>query len=263
MAKAMTAKAAEAVPDKEITALVEIIDTRGLDAKTRNTLVNVAVGFLGSLNERELEAQAKVEALLADPDLNRLLDPKTMLATIKNQEDADTAGRICKELAEGGKEIGELTEKETGFFHRFHKTLTERRGKHQKALDSCIKKLKEGVRLWLLAEQQRVAQAEAAANAKIEQEFGEEAPPVSFEKPKVEGMSGRTVWLYRIPDMAAFIKAVARGKAPQAAVMVNEDWLSGDVTLNHDRAVKDEATGKLFLYEGTVEVFQDLQMARR
>src|SRR3990167_5581715 len=266
MAKRMP-KEAEVV-DKELVAFVDVVRPAGpIDQKTGKAIMEIAKGFLDSLTRRYQEAEAKVDVWALDPTLNRLIG-KNGVVVIASQEDADEAGRLCNEIAATGKEIEESWEKETGFFHRFHKALTERRGKCQRILDGHIGKLKGGVRFWLLAEADRKRKAEAAANERINQQFQsagikEPPPPVSFEKPAVAGMSGRASWGYNVPDKLALIKAVARGKAPIEALEIAESWVKKDVNLNHARAIENPETHKKYLYDGTVEIFEDLNMARR
>jgi len=246
--------------EKELTQFIEIIQPT-VSPKAKDAVVGVVQSFLASLNDRNVWAEKKTKEAVNVPELRELIDPQAGIVVIKSQVDADMAGDLCNDLAEVSEEVEESWDKETSFFHRFHKTLTERRGTHQKTLNKYIGLLKDGVRRWLLQEQQRIKDQEAKAN-EIVQKDDPTAPPVIFEKAEASGLSGRKMWEYNVPDFMALIKAVARGKAPMEWLMVDDRVAKADVRMHHDRAVLDQA-GKKYLYEGTVEVYEDISMARR
>jgi len=248
--------------DKELTQFVEIIQPT-VSPKAKDAVVGVVQSFLASLNDRNDWAEKKTREAVNVPELRALIDPQAGIVVLKNQVAADVAGDLCNDLAAVSEEIAESWEKETSFFHRFHKTLTERRGTHQKTLNRYIGLLKDGVRRWLLQEQQRIKAQEAKAN-EIVREADPTAPPVVFEKPTVSGMSGRKKWVWDVPDFMAFIKVVARNKAAAIEFLeINERVLQSYVDLHHDQALTNDKDTKKYLFEGTVEVHEDMSMARR
>jgi len=246
--------------NKELTQFVGIIQPT-VSPRAKDAVVGVVQSFLESLNDRNAWAEKKTKEAVNVPELRDLIDPQAGIVIIKSQVDADMAGDLCNDLAAVEEEVMESWDKERSFFHRFHKTLTERTSTHSKVLNRYIAMLKDGVRRWLLQEQQRIKDQEAKAN-EIVREADPTAPPVIFEKAEASGLSGRKMWEYNVPDFMALIKAVARGKAPMEWLMIDDRVAKADVRMHHDRAVLDQA-GKKYLYEGTVEVYEDISMARR
>jgi len=247
--------------DRELTQFIEIIQPT-VSPRAKDAVVGVVQSFLGSLNDRNAWAEKKTREAVNVPELHRLIDPQAGIVIIKSQVDADLAGDLCNDLAEVEQEVMDSWDKERGFFHRFHKTLTERTSTHAKVLNRHIAMLKDGVRRWKLKRDKEIQEQEAKAN-EIVREADPTAPPVIFEKAEVSGLSGRKTWGYNVPDFMALVKAVAKGKAPVECLMVTDKWLKADVTLHHDRAIENLNTQKKYLYEGTVEVYEDISMARR
>ncbi len=249
MAKAALKEKPE-VDSKEVAEFIGVIqppDT--ITPETRMAIVAIMTAFLESIQEREAKAEVMVNEALTDSRLAKLTDKKTKAIVVRTQEEADLAGTLANVLAEVDTVAAGLCEKETAFFNKFHKRLTGPRGDRSKKLKAKIAEIKNAAAVWLKKEMARISELEQKS---------EEAPVLP--KPQIEGLSGRKVQRYRITDLRALVKAVARNKAPLEAIMINDSWLQKDVDLNHDKAV--EIDGKKYLYDG-VEVFTDIEMARR
>ena len=257
---AIVKKSKSSENNQELTQFVEIIQPT-VSPRAKAAVVGVVESFLASLNERNDWATKKTEEAVNVPQLQRLIDPVAGIVIIKTQEEADLAGDLCNDLAAVLEEVTESWDKERGFFHRFHKTLTERTSTHAKVLNRYVALLKDGARRWTVKKNQEIKAQEVKAN-EIVREADPTAPPVVFEKATVSGLSDRKSWEYNVPDFMALIKAVARGRAPMEWLMIDDRVAKADVRIHHDRAVLDQA-GKKFLYEGTVEVYEDISMSRR
>jgi len=267
MATAKKVKSEDKDRNQELTQFVEIIQPT-VSPRVKDQVVGVVRSFLDSLNDRNAWAEKKTREAVNVPELHRLIDPLAGIVIIKSQRDADIAGDLCNDLAAVQEEVIESWDKERGFFHRFHKTLTERTSTHSKILNRYIAMLKDGARRWLLKEEQRIKAQEAKAN-EIVREADPTAPPVVFEKPTVSGLGGRKKWVWDAPDFMAFIKVVLRNKTAIEFLEINEKVLQSYVDLHHDQAVqiplnpKDGEVVKKYLFEGTVEIKPDISMARR
>lgn len=244
-------------PSRELTEFTEVLYP-GLDLKTNRAIFKIVAQFLESLNERERKAAQKTEEWQESLPKMLTLHPVTKQVKIDNQEQADAAGAIANSIAATVKEIGESWEKETAFFNRFHKTLTARRGKYQAILNALIGKIKLGIGLWVLQERKRREEEEAKINAALPAE----APPVTLDKPRVEGMSPRTIYKYQIVNLMDLLRLIVKGKAPITAIQVNDSWMTDEVNQKHDMAI-EAPDGRRYLYDGTVEVIEDVSMARR
>jgi len=250
--------------NQELTQFVEIIQPT-VSPRAKAAVVGVVESFLASLNERNVWADKKTTEAVNAPELRGLIDSVAGIVIIKGQEDADLAGDLCNDLATVSDEVAESWEKETGFFHRFHRTLTERRSTHQRTLARHIALLKDGVRRWKLKRDKEIQEQEAKAN-EIVQKDDPTAPPVIFEKAEVSGLSGRKKWVWDVPSLDAFIKVLVRGKLGAEFLSINEKVLQSYVNLHHDQAiqgVKQDGGIKKYLFEGTVEVHEDISMSRR
>lgn len=281
MAKKTTATALKAevpVNSQELAGFLDIITVNKLlEPAKKEVLYDVAVAFLRSLDMRESRAKEMVAEVAEDPELKILINPVSKRVLIRSKEDADLAANVANRIAAVKEQVSALCEKETSFFNKFHKTLTGRRKPHVDTLDGFINMLKEGSRMWLLAEQRREAERVAAANQEIQKEYvnaglsAQEAPVVSPEAPKISGMSGFTIYDYAVPDFMALVKAVSRGKVPLSALQVNDEWMTLEVRKDHALAVKgdgdsvpsDKGNYLGTLHEGCVQVFEDLSMRRR
>lgn len=258
MAKKNTAP--QAPMDKDLVAFVEVIKPAELTPANQAALIHIAGSFLESLNQRHAQAQTRVDAALKAA-IKGFVNSKTGLPEVNSKEDADEAASVCNDLAQIDKEISESWEKETAFFFRFHKTLTSRKKELHDALDGMIRKLKGANSLWLQREHAKIE----AAQAKAQEIVGPDAPAPVFDTPKIKGMSDRKVWKYKPVNLMDLVKAVAKGKISTMAVQVNDQWLSRDVQNNHAAAEVVEENGKkrYFLYDRTVEIYEDIHMARR
>lgn len=217
------------------------------------------IQWAGNAQRPSPEAQQPNHEVVLRQDLSKIqgmiasiTDNQSKRIAIKSQTDADTASLVTAEIAAYKSRIGAFWDEDISRAHKLHKSLVAKRKKFLDPANSLESEIKAAVTFWVNAEKRKAEdlQRDLAVAAK---EVG--LPPPVVEAPRVEGLRFSEAWVFTITDKMAFIKAIAKEKAPIEAMVIDESWLGADVRNRHDRAVPDE-NGELYLYPG-VKIYKE------
>jgi hypothetical protein len=108
-----------------------------------------------------------------------------------------------------------------------HRSIVALKKKAEDGLDIAELYLKEQLKQYFeTIETENKAAADSAMAVSDEESL---VLPQEREIPKVEGISTRINWKWKVTDLKAFVKAVADGKIPLDAIKTNDTFINGEV----------------------------------
>lgn len=207
---------------------------------------------------REKAAEALLTAL--DRKIAPMVDSKTRQILIRDQRDAELLGSIVKtDIPAIEADIYKWFGKDTDDARKLYESLREKRDRFGKPIENRKRQYRNLITNWVFAEQKRKDEEAAERQRQIDEIAPEAGAVVQSEEVELFGFSTVKRKGVKVVDSQLLIKLIAAGEAPWnllVAEPIDMEILRKEARKEFD-SVQASADGKKYLYNGTVEIYEE------
>ena len=214
------------------------------------------------VDPRERHAANKIEAI------NKKLDPLIQgvqpihTFVVRNAMDAALAAEVInQDIPPYRNLIKEMWGEDKRKAYDLYKSISDKFTRFDKPAENLDRSLRQAIAKWSM-EEQRKRDAEAAKQqAKIEKKNPGAAVVVQSERVEVGGTTFAKRRMCEVRDPDKLLKLIVEGKAPRNFIQWNDTEILREARRLYD-ATQPDKNGKRFIYDGTVEVFEEPEIRK-